>query len=50
MVDRNTVFHVGMSIEECGYEPLDGSVDRKEEESATSFDDIKVETSLAEGL
>jgi hypothetical protein len=48
MVDRNIVFYVGLSIEECGYESFDGNVDTKTEGSATSFGEIRVETSSTE--
>jgi hypothetical protein len=48
MVDRNVIFYVGMSIEECGYKSFDGSLDMTKEGSATSFDEISVQTSLTE--
>jgi hypothetical protein len=46
--DRNVIFYVGTSIEECGYESFDGSVDMTKEGSATSFDEISVQTSSTE--
>jgi hypothetical protein len=48
MVDRNVIFYVGTSIEECGYESFDGSVDKTKEGSVTSFDEISVQTSSTE--
>jgi hypothetical protein len=48
MVDRNVIFYVGTSIEECGYESFDGSVDKTKEGSATSFDEISVQTNSTE--